>query len=81
MNKEELSFEEAVRRLEKISSELEREKIALDQSLKLYEEGVKLVRYCNKMLEDAERKIKLLSVNSDGEIEERDFITETQTEG
>ena len=74
MKIEELSFEAAVRRLETISAELEKEKIELDESLKLYEEGVKLIRYCNKLLDEAERKVKLLAVNSDGEIEEKDFI-------
>lgn len=74
MKIEELSFEAAVRRLEMISAELEKEKIELDESLKLYEEGVKLIRYCNKLLDEAERKVKLLAVNSDGEIEEKDFI-------
>ena len=79
MKKNELSFEEAIRELERISSELEQEKTGLDESLGLYEEGVKLVRYCNKMLEDAERKIKILSVNADGEIEEKDFIGAVDT--
>ena len=73
MKNQELSFEEAVRKLEKIASELEREGLALDESLKLYEEGIGLVRYCNTVLTEAERKVKLLSVNADGEIYEKDF--------
>ena len=73
MSKTDMTFEEAIKKLEKIALALENEKIDLDESLKLYEEGVKLVRYCNKLIESAERKIKVLSVNSDGEIEERDL--------
>ena len=73
MKKNELSFEDAVRRLEKIAAELEKENAVLDESLALYEEGVKLIRYCNSMLEDAERKIKILTVNADGEPQESDF--------
>lgn len=80
MDKKELSFEDAVRRLEKIAAELEGENVALDNSLRLYEEGVKLIRYCNTMLEEAQRKIKILSVNGEGEIEEKDFA-ETASEG
>lgn len=73
MKKNELSFEAAVRRLEAIAAELEKDNAALDTSLALYEEGVKLIRYCNSMLEDAERKIKILTVNADGEPQESDF--------
>ena len=81
MNKIDMGFEEAIKKLEKIALSLENEKIELDESLKLYEEGVKLVRYCNKLIESAERKIKVLSVNAEGEIEEKDFIRNNDTEG
>ena len=74
MKNTEMSFEEAVKRLEEIASKLEFEGVDLDTSLKLYEEGVSLVRYCNKMLDKAERKINLLSVSADGELEEKEFL-------
>ena len=67
-----MSFEEAVRKLEEIAARLEGENVDLDSSLKLYEEGISLVRYCNAMLDKAERKIKMLSVSGDGELEERE---------
>jgi len=76
MKKEELSFEEAIKRLEKIASELEGDKLSLEDSLKLYEEGIRLIRYCNTMLEGAERKIKMIGINADGEPEEKDFLGE-----
>lgn len=74
MKIEGLSFEEAVKRLEAVAASLEREGVSLDESLKLYEEGVKLVRYCNSLLEGAQRKITMLSVSDGGELEEKDFL-------
>jgi exodeoxyribonuclease VII small subunit len=68
-----LSFEDAIRRLGEIAKELEHGNADLEGSLALYEEGIKLIRYCNKTLEEAERKVKVLSVSGDGELEERDF--------
>ena len=76
MKKEELSFEEAIKKLERIASELEGDKLSLEDSLKLYEEGIRLIRYCNTMLEGAERKIKMIGINADGEPEEKDFLGE-----
>ena len=67
--KKELSLEEAMARLEEIAKELENEKLSLDSSVKLYEEGVKLVARCAKELEDAKRKIKILQQGQNGEIE------------
>lgn len=73
--KKEIKLEDAMRRLDEIVKALESEGLDLDKSLKLYEEGIGLVRICNEQLADAERKIKILRVNSDGEISEEDFIT------
>ena len=70
---QEMSFEQAMERLEKITAELSQEGITLEESLALYEEGVALARTCNRYLEDTERKIKILQISSDGEIEEKDF--------
>ncbi len=66
------SFEESVARLEEIVKELEGKEIPLDKSLKLYEEGVSLVGVCSSYLENAEKKIKVLSLGPTG-IEEKDF--------
>lgn len=65
-----VSFEESCVRLEEIISKLEDEKLSLDESVKLYEEGMKLVTKCNKELSDAERKIKILTRGEDGQISE-----------
>ena len=54
----EKKFEAALSRLEEIVKELEAGELPLEQSLKLFEEGIKLSRVCNKRLEDAERALK-----------------------
>ena len=56
-------------RLEEIVKEMESEKLPLDKSLKLYEEGIGLVAKCSEELEAAKRRIKILQQGKDGEIE------------
>ena len=68
-----IDFESAMSRLEKITEELSREGVKLEDALSLYEEGVGLVKECNKMLEETERKIKILQLSVNGELEEKDF--------
>lgn len=51
------TYEEAFEKLEEILIKLESKNTSLDESLSLYEEGIKLFKYCNKLLEDAELKI------------------------
>ena len=64
---ENLSFETAMIRLEQIVRALEEGKITLDDSLKLYEEGIALVRLCSGKLDEAEQKIKIIRTSSTGE--------------
>lgn len=70
---EKMKFEKAIKGLEKIVDELESGDVALDVSLKKYEEGVKLARICQAQLAEAEKKIELLSRKSDGSFEKKDF--------
>lgn len=56
-----MTFEESLKKLEKITEKLESGEITLDESLILYEEAMKLSRECNKTLETAKLKIKELS--------------------
>jgi exodeoxyribonuclease VII small subunit len=72
----EKKFEAALTRLEDIVQELEKGDIPLDQSLKLFEEGIKLSRICNKRLEDAERKVEILMKDKDGAIQAVPFEEE-----
>ena len=71
-----MDFEAAVKRLEEITSSLEKENLSLEEALKRYEEGVRLVRICNEKLEDAERRIRILKMTPDGETVEEDFSAE-----
>ncbi|MFH1856872.1 MAG: exodeoxyribonuclease VII small subunit [Candidatus Omnitrophota bacterium] len=57
----EIKFEKAIEQLEKIVAELEGEELSLEDSLKKYEEGIKLIRLCSKKLDEAKKKIQLLS--------------------
>ena len=64
---EELTFEQALERLEQIAQALDDGNLGLDESLRYYEEGVKRLKACHSLLEKAERKIELLSgVDADG---------------
>ena len=61
------SYEQAMCRLEEIVTMLERGECDLDESLKLFEEGAKLARSCNEMLDKAEQKVMLLLNEQSGE--------------
>ena len=61
------SFEQAMGRLEEIVTRLERGECDLDESLKLFEEGARLARSCNDMLDQAEQKVNLLLNQQTGE--------------
>jgi exodeoxyribonuclease VII small subunit len=58
-------FEAAIAELESIVKKLEEGDLALEQSLALYERGVQLSRFCHQRLEDAERRIEILSERGD----------------
>ena len=69
----EMKLEEAMARLDEVVKRLDAEGSDLEESLRLYDEGIGLVRICNERLTDAERKIKLLRVSAEGEITEENF--------
>ncbi len=56
-----MKFEEQLSRLDTILEKLEEENLPLDDSLSLYEEGIRLIRECTEKLEDAEKKIQELA--------------------
>jgi len=60
MNKEKQSFEEDLKKLQKIVEELAGGKLTLGESLKKYEEGIKLAQGCSSVLNEAQRKVELL---------------------
>ncbi|MBW2466585.1 MAG: exodeoxyribonuclease VII small subunit [Deltaproteobacteria bacterium] len=59
------SFEEALARLEQITRELEEGDLPLEDSLKYFDEGIKLAEYCNAKLSDAQRKVEILIKKDD----------------
>lgn len=66
------SFEELMKKLESIVQELEKGDLNLDDSVNKFEEGMKISKECNKILENSEKRISILLEN-DGEISEEDF--------
>ena len=71
----ELNFEEAMKKLELIANELEKGDLSLEESVSKFEEGMKLSKKCNDMIEKAEKKITIL-LQKDGKIEEENFEEE-----
>ena len=61
------NFEDALKELEKIVTQLESDELSLEQSLKSFEKGIKLTRQCQKQLKDAELKVQKL-IEENGEI-------------
>lgn len=55
-----MNFEEAMQKLEKITQDLEEGNLSLDESLKRFEEGMRLVNFCEKKLEEVEKRIRIL---------------------
>lgn len=70
------TFEENIARLEEIVAALEKGDAKLADSLKLFEEGTKLVRDCGAMLDKAEQKVAKLSKSADGAPVESTFVSE-----
>ena len=71
---ENINFEQALKELETIVRALESGAIALDDSLENFENGIKLIRRCNFLLDNAEKKVKKLTRAETGEVVEEDFM-------
>lgn len=61
-----LKYEQAVEQLEEIVQQIESGQVGLEESLKLYEQGTKLIQHCRVVLLQAEQKIQLLTVDAKG---------------
>ena len=66
MNQQNKTFEDNMRRLEQIVRAMERGDVALEESLKLFQEGTELVRSCGKLLDDAELQVKKILTDVNG---------------
>lgn len=71
--KQEMTFETAMARLEEIVRMLEGGSAPLDKSLAMFEEGVSLVKFCSSRLDQAEQKVKILTAAPDGTLVETDM--------
>ena len=71
------NFEDKMKKLENIVSELEKGDLNLDESVNKFEEGMNLSKECSKMLDDVHKKITIL-LEDDGEIKEEDFASNSE---
>jgi exodeoxyribonuclease VII small subunit len=75
-----LKFEDCLARLEHIVAALESGNLPLEESLKVFEEGVALARQCGRYLEDAERRIEVLAKDESGALGTRPFLAPSEDE-
>jgi exodeoxyribonuclease VII small subunit len=75
-----LKFEDCLSRLEQIVSLLEAGNLSLEESLKVFEEGIGLARHCAKYLADAERRIEILAKDDTGALTQKPFAWEPDEE-
>ena len=68
-----LDFETNIKRLEEIASKLESGDISLDESLKLFEEGIEILKECNTEIDNAEQRVNVLLSEKDGTVREETF--------
>jgi len=66
MSEKDMEFEQAVEKLEEIVKQLEEGGLSLDKSLETYTEGVRLIKFCNKELNKAEKKIEMVLNDDEG---------------
>ena len=71
------SFEKDLKRLEDIVAKMEEGDVPLDDSMKLFEEGVKLSRLCSERLDKAEKKVEIITADKNGNITTRPFKAES----
>ena len=70
-------FEDSLNRLEKIVAKLEEGDVPLEESLRLFEEGIRLSRLCNQKLDEAEKRVEILLKNKEGVLKPQPFDPST----
>ncbi len=70
---EKITFEKAMEELEKIVRKLESDTVSLDESIAMFDKGVKLSDYCNKLLDEATLKVNILNKDKNGNIIKEEF--------
>ncbi|MBN2420453.1 MAG: exodeoxyribonuclease VII small subunit [Deltaproteobacteria bacterium] len=76
----EKKFEEAMKRLEGIVEDLEGGELPLEESLKSFEEGMKLLTFCSNKLDEVEKRVAVLVKDSEGRYAKKPFDAEEQEE-
>ena len=76
MNQQNQTFEASMSRLEQIVRAMERGDVALEESLKLFQEGTELVQRCSKLLDDAQLQIQKVTAGMDGNPVREEFADE-----
>lgn len=74
-----IDFESALSKLEAEVKKLESGNMPLDESIKAFEDAVKLVKICNEKLEDAERRVRILTEGDDGSVTDMPFDSSDET--
>ncbi len=74
------TFEQAMKKLEKIVQELESGDQPLEETLKRFEEGMKLSKFCSEQLDETEKKVTVLLQDQKGDIFEAPFVSRNETE-
>lgn len=75
-----MKFEEAMERLEDVVQGLEEGELTLEKSLVTFEEGMKLIKFCSKKLEEAEQKVTMLVQGSEGDLSQQPIRIEENDE-
>ncbi|TDT61939.1 exodeoxyribonuclease VII small subunit [Fonticella tunisiensis] len=76
--KKNMKFEEAIQRLEEIVNVIEDDSLSLEESIKIFQEGMELAAICNKKLDEAERRISVIMKGENNNLTEEDFIPEEE---
>ena len=72
------TFEDAINQLEQIVKELEAGELPLEKSIKKFEEGVRLSKWCSKKLDETEKRVAILLESESGELKETPFKIKTR---
>lgn len=80
MDNKDLSYEEAINKLNCILEDLEKDNCTLEQSIEMFKKGIKLYKYCNNLLSEAEGEITLLLKDDVEKIREVEFPMEDGNE-
>lgn len=76
--KQEKKFEEAMQRLEELVQNLESGELPLENALEAFEEGMQLIKFCSRKLEEAEKRVRLLEQDNAGEVTRTSFEPEAE---